>query len=227
MPATVVLVHGGWHGAWCWELVVPRLEAAGIRAAAVDLPFTGLAGDTAAVREVLDSLDDPVVLCGHSYGGAVVTGAGEHPSVRHLVYMAAFMLDENESLFTLGADVDGSELPGAMRVTDDGLCTIDPARARDVFYHDCSADLAERATNRLRPWPLESAAHPAEAVAWRSRPATYVVSEDDRAVPPRVQKAMAARAAHTISWPTSHSPFFSQPGAAAELLIGLARSVDG
>ncbi len=102
---TVVFVHGAWHGAWCWAPVLDELRAVGVPAVAVDLPGHGadprpladVAGDTAHVLEVLDGIDGPVVLVGHSYGGVVITGAGVHPNVRHLVYLAALVLDHGET----------------------------------------------------------------------------------------------------------------------------------
>src|SRR5580700_10990719 len=99
---TVVLVHGAWHGAWCWEQVIPRLGAAGQRSVVVDLPSVsspgaGLRDDAACVRDALDSLTDDAVLVGHSYGGLVVTEAGVHPNVAHLVYLTAFVLEVGES----------------------------------------------------------------------------------------------------------------------------------
>ena len=103
--ATIVLVHGAWHGAWCWERLTPLLDDAGVTSIAVDLPghgndrgpFTDLHGDADRVRETLDDVDGDVVLVGHSYGGCVITDAGAHPDVRHLVYVAAFPLDADES----------------------------------------------------------------------------------------------------------------------------------
>src|SRR5437588_12900158 len=105
MSPTIVLVHGAWHGAWCWDRVVERLEARGREVVAIDLPghgddpgpLTDLHGDADRVRSVLDRLDGDVLLVGHSYGGAVVTEAGTHPAVRRLVYVAAFCLDDGES----------------------------------------------------------------------------------------------------------------------------------
>jgi len=221
----VVLVHGGWHGAWCWERVMPLLDAAGVEATAIDLPFTGLEGDTTAVRAVLDRLEGPAVLCGHSYGGAVITGAGEHPVVRHLIYLAAFLLDETETLVSFAGDAEGSALLRALRIADDGSTTIDAADAVEAFYHDCPAADAHAAVARLRAWPLGSGTTTPTAHGWKTRPATYAVCDDDRAVPVEMQDVMAARAARVVRWPSSHSPFYSRPADVAELLIRVARSV--
>src|SRR5687767_5236401 len=93
----VVLVHGAWHGPWCWDKVVALLDEEGVPSVAVELPFTSFADDVAATRGVIQAVDGPVVLCGHSYGGAVITEAGHHPAVEHLVYLTAFALEEGES----------------------------------------------------------------------------------------------------------------------------------
>lgn len=225
--ASVILVHGGWHGGWCWEEVVPRLEAAGVSVRTIDLPFTGLADDTAAVRSMLDEARGPVVLCAHSYGGAVVTGAGEHSAVRQLVYLAAFLLEEGQTMLEVPGDLSVSELPAALRLAEDGRTTIDPDLAARVFYHDCPAATAARAVARLRSWPIDSGSTPASAAAWKSRPTTYVICDDDRTVPPGMQLGMSAHATDVRRWPTSHSPFYSRPDLVSELLVGLAGSVGG
>jgi pimeloyl-ACP methyl ester carboxylesterase len=226
-PASVVLVHGGWHGAWCWEEVAPALRQRGVEAITLDLPFTGLADDTSAVRSVLDAIDGPVVLCGHSYGGAVVTGAGEHDAVRRMIYLAAFLLDEGENMLSVAGDIDGSELPAAMRFTADGRCTVDEAAAVGVFYHDCPAETARRAAARLRSWPLDSSTSFPPAQGWKTRPTTYVVCDDDRAVPPALQQRLAERATEVHHWPTSHSPFLARPDLVIELLAREADATTG
>src|SRR3954468_22770120 len=112
MTATLVLVHGAWHGAWCWERLTPLLDDAGVPWIAVDLPghgedpgpMTDMYGDADHVRRVLDSVDGEVVLVGHSYGGIVITDVGVHPAVRHLVYIAAFAVDADESAMSAVAD---------------------------------------------------------------------------------------------------------------------------
>ena len=105
MTDNVVLVHGAWHGAWCWERVIPALAERGLRATAIDLPghgedssvMTDLHGDSTRVTDVLDELGEPAILVGHSYGGAVITEAGDHPLVEHLVFIAALVLDTGET----------------------------------------------------------------------------------------------------------------------------------
>ncbi len=151
-PTTVVLVHGAWHGAWCWEKVVPLLDDAGVSAVAVELPLTSFADDVRAVTSALDAAGDGAVLCGHSYGGAVITQAGNHPATTHLVYLAAFACDEGESPAATAPDtpMPSTDLADALRI-DDGWATLAPDRVIAGFYHDCDPADADAALARLRP----------------------------------------------------------------------------
>lgn len=241
MTTSVVLVHGAWHGAWCFERVLPLLEDAGIEAIAVDLPGHGddpgplgdLHTDSARVVEVLDQLDGDCVLLGHSYGGAVITEAGVHPAVRHLVYLCAFAIDRDESCMdaaiNLSATIDlplveGTNLADAMVVNDDGMMTVEPSGALESFFNDCDPTTAARAVARLGPQPAGTLADTPTAVAWRERPSTYVVCTEDLAVPPGLQRAMAQRCTDSVEWPTSHSPFLSAPERVADLVSSLVRA---
>ncbi|MBA2281986.1 MAG: alpha/beta hydrolase [Acidimicrobiia bacterium] len=235
---TVVLVHGAWHGAWCWASVLAGLDERAVPAIAVDLPghgastepFSDLHGDAAHVTEVLDAIQaggaPGVVLVGHSYGGAVITEAGTHPVVDRLVYIAAFPPDQDETVLGLAlAHPEQSELGPAMRFGDDGTSTVDPALAGAVFYEDCAPDDVERAVGLLGAHPMRTFDQPPAAVAWRARPTTYVVCGADRAVVPGLQRELAARipAAAIVEWPdASHSPFLSQPGDVVDLVGVLA-----
>ena len=235
--ATVVLIHGAWHGAWCWDRVVPRLEAEGITTIAVDLPGHGASTDplgdlythSAFVRELLATIDGPVVLCGHSYGGAVISeaAAGTH-SVRHLVYLCAIVPDVGEALAAVMAgDVapqpGRSELTAAMQRHDDGTMTVDLDAAVPVFYDDCAQVDVDAARKQLCAHSAASFGQPLRAAAWHDIPSTYVVCTDDRAIQPEFQRALATRTTTAVEWPTSHSPFFSRPDLVADLLAGLAR----
>ena len=228
MNRTVVLVHGAWHGAWCWERVVPLLDAGGVPVVAVDLASVSSSGaslhdDAACVRTALDALDGDAVLLGHSYGGAVISEAGTHDAVAHLVYLTAFALDVGESTQqnTLTGGDGPSDLGAALQVGD-GVLTIDPENALPAFYHDCAADVASAAIERLRPQSLTALAGSVDAAAWREKPATYVVCADDRALPVPLQRSNAARIGDSVDWPTSHSPFLSRPDLVADLLVELS-----
>jgi pimeloyl-ACP methyl ester carboxylesterase len=242
MTATVVLVHGAWHGAWCFEPVMERLTDAGIDAIAVDLPGHGadpgplgdLHTDSARVREVLDSIDGDCVLLGHSYGGAVITEAGVHRSVRHLVYLTAFALDAGESCMSAAVDESAEldlsyegkpNLVDAFVWNDDGTVSITPDGAAACLFQDCDAETTAWAIARLGPQPGVTFGDIPTAVAWRERPSTYVVCTDDMGVHPDLQRAMAKRCNETVEWPTSHSPFLSAPDRVADLAADLARSL--
>jgi pimeloyl-ACP methyl ester carboxylesterase len=230
--ATVVLVHGAWHGSWCWDPVVRRLDAAGVPVATVDNPSVASANaslhdDGDNVRRVLDSIEGPVVLVGHSYGGAVITDAGSHDAVRQLVYLTAFVIDEGESVTQ--NDLSGGEegnLGEALRIDDAGeTATFDPDRSVEFFYHDCPSDAADAAADLLRPQSLAAFAGVPRSIAWRQKPAVFVLCRDDRALPVPLQMSMAARVGGaTYELAASHSPFLSQPDALADLLIELSRA---
>ena len=235
MTATAVLVHGAWHGAWCWQPVVERLNADGIPVVALDLPghgadtgpLTDLHGHGDAVRAALDAIDGPVVLVGHSYGGAAITDAGEHPSVAHLVYLAAFALDADESI--IENNIEGgehAELADAIEFQADGTLTVDPARAAGIFYADCDPTAADSFVAQLVPEAAAGFSQTPRAVAWRTRPSTYVVCTADRALAPGLQRNLALRCTTSVEWPTSHSPFVSRPELVTELLGSIVRAID-
>jgi len=242
--ATVVLVHGAWHGGWCWTRVAGLLGAAGVAAVAVDLPGHGddtgplgdLHGDADRVRQVLDSLTGPVVLAGHSYGGAVITDAGMHPSVARLVYLTALALDDGETCSAAAVteareanlshegrpDLGAGFIPGP-----GGTVTLHPEVARACLYHDCDLVTADWALARLGPQPLSSFHQPPRAVAWRYRPSTYVVCSDDQASHPGLQRIFARRCTQALEWDTGHSPFLSHPALVAEMLARVAEQAPG
>jgi pimeloyl-ACP methyl ester carboxylesterase len=240
---TIVLVHGAWHGAWCWDLVRGHLESAGVEVVAVDLPGHGashepladLHGDAAAVRSTLDSLDGPAVLVGHSYGGAVITEAGAHDRVAHLVYIAAFNLADGECVGdaaaaeALASRLDHSGRPdlGAALTSDDGgvSTTFDAGLARQVFYNDCDPELAAWATARLGRQRMANFSDQPVAIAWQHLPSTYLICSDDNTVHPDLQRLLARRATTSSEWTSGHSPFLSHPLLLSELLHDIAMRV--
>ncbi len=221
MP-TIVLVHGAWHGSWCWQRVTPLLERRGIAVRTVDLPSVGaepgtttdLSADAAAVRAVVDDIGGPVVLCGHSYGGMVISHVAAERVVR-LVYLCAFMPAEGESLVSIGG---GKNAPW-IQALDGGLMLPDPAQADEVFYADCDAATRQWAKSRLRPQSGATVIEPVPRPAWRKIPSTYVVCANDMAMPADLQRnVFAPRASEMLELQASHSPFLSQPAAVADLL---------
>jgi len=214
MSSRIVLVHGAWHGAWCWEPVVQRLE--GLDVVAVDLPTMASPDATFAddVAVVQAAIDGPTVLCGHSYGGFVIGAAAAHDDVAHCVFLCAFAQDD-------GADLSGvaEPLSRAMRIEATGT-SIDPALANDAFYGDVHPDLAAAAITKLRP--MSRGASASGNGAWRTKPSTYVVCTEDHSIDPAAQRAMAAACGTVEEWDCSHSPMLSRPDEVATLLRRVA-----
>ncbi len=163
-----------------------------------------------------------MVVCGHSYGSAVITGL-DRKHVSHLVYLCAFMLDEGETSLDELTDAPPTALADAMVLSDDNsVFTIDPEGARRAFYADCSDDQVARSIARLRPQAVLPAGDLPERIAWRHIPTTYVICEADEALHLDAQREMSGRATRSVSWPTSHSPFLSRPELVVDLLGELA-----
>ena len=236
---TILLVPGAFHGAWCWEQVLVKLEHAGVNAFAIDLPghgddpgpFTDLAGDADRLWARIDELDAPVILVGHSYAGVVITRAGAHPSVSHLVYIAAFAVTEDESAAAAAtAEADAAHLSHKGRIdlgagfvsAEDGTATVQPEVAAAAFYNDCDAADVAWALARIEPQLLASLSQSPGSAAWRRVPSTYVICEDDAAVHPGLQEIIAKRCSRSVRWPTGHSPFLSDPTRVATFLDELA-----
>jgi len=220
---TIVLVHGSFGDASSWRSVFDILDGDEYTVLAPANPLRGLANDASYLEGLIDQLNGPVVLVGHSYGGAVISAAGVHPNATHLVYLCAFALEVGESASqnSLQGGDDAGEL-GAAIVVADNVYAVDPDRAVAAFFHDCAPDVAAAAVERLRPQSIASLAGEVEAAAWRDKPATYVVCTDDRALPVALQRSNAARVGTSIDWPTSHSPFLSRPELVADLVAELS-----
>lgn len=229
--ATVVLVPGAWHSFRCWDRVVDELEHLGIRSWAVDLaaPERGqpaardLHQDGDRVTKILDVIPAPTVLCGHSYGGMVITEAGHHPRVRTLVYLAAFLPEHGETVADIASQGASSlQVIPEVELDADGLVRMTPASAAAAFYNGCSAPDIEGALEHLLPQPIPTMMQAATRLAWSEKPSIYVVCTEDRAIPPSLQRRMGGRAATVIEWPTGHAPFLSDPGRVARLLAEVA-----
>ena len=223
---TIVLVHGAWHGPWCWSPVLARLDELGVPSVAVELELLDIHRDAELVAAAVDAAGGPVVLVGHSYGGVVVTEAGAHPMVERLVYVCAYAIDTDETIIGVTLDhEEQADLGAAMVLQPDGTSTLDPELAAPALYGRCDAADVERALQLLRPHGGETFTQMPKAAAWKDTPTTYVVCGQDRAVAPSLQRAMAARIPDValVEWADSdHSPFFSRPGDLADLLAGLA-----
>jgi len=232
--ATVVLVHGAWHDASCFDRLVAALRERNVAAVAIDRPGHGasteplgdLEGDAAAVRASLATIEGPVVLVGHSYGGAVITEAGDAPNVAHLVYIAAFVLDVGETVNHQEGvgEHPGSELvvPGAIEFHDDGTVTLDADAAPSALYHDCDPAVTAEAVAQLQPQAAATLFGAVTRAPWKAKPSTYVVCNEDRAVVPSLQRWLAQRCTTVVEMPASHSPFLSMPDVLADVLAAVA-----
>jgi pimeloyl-ACP methyl ester carboxylesterase len=217
---TLVLVHGAWHGPWCWDALRPQLERLGWRTSAPQLasasgtgaePGPGLYDDAQVLARHVDEIDGPVVLVGHSYGGAPVTefaGRGTD-KVTHLVYLAAYQLDVGESLYS----IHGAPVPDDVSGVVPG-----PDNPVNTFYNDVAPDVAADAVRQLVPQTVRSWTEDVTAAGWRTIPATYVLCEKDQALPPAVQENFAQRAGSVYRLDSGHSPFLSMPGELADVL---------
>jgi len=210
MSASVVLVHGAWHGGWCWETVIDGLAAEGVTATAVDLEMRDLDGDSEIVRRaVADArrVGDPVLVTGHSYGGMAISAGAQDAD--HLVYLAAFLLPSDVSVIDATVSTEATALMAAMVFNDDGTVTINPAVAGEAFYNRCPQAIADAAVRRLRPVNLACFTETVPDPAWSLVSSTYVMCSDDHTVAPALQREMMAHAQHGIVLDADHSPFYS------------------
>ncbi|MFD6275340.1 alpha/beta fold hydrolase [Streptomyces sp. NPDC060209] len=214
--AAVVLVHGLYHCPEHFAVVAERLRAAGTDVVVPELHRGSLPADTAAVQAAVDSLHEPPVVLGHSYGGSVITGLR---GAGHLVYLAAFVPDAGESAAGLGGAAP--QLQEAIRPEADGFTSLHPGRAVDTLYGDCPGPLADRAAGLLRAQAPGCGRGVPERHSWKHTPSTYVICGQDRAIDPVLQRKMALRCTDAREWQTGHSPFVGQPGLIVELLQGL------
>ena len=221
----VVLVHGGFVDGSGWQGVYDLLKADGFTVSIVQNPTLSLEGDVAATKMALDAQDGPAVLVGHSYGGVVITEAGTHDKVAALVYIAAFAPDKGESVSTLIADPPpGAPVPPILPPKD-GLLFLDREQFGASFAGDLPAKEAAFMADSQVPWGVNALAGAVTDPAWRAKPSWYLVSSDDRMIPPPAQHAMAERAGSTVSESHgSHSIYVSQPSAVADLIAQAASS---
>ncbi|MEU6782995.1 alpha/beta hydrolase [Nonomuraea angiospora] len=215
----IVLVHGAFVDGSGWQGVYDELSRDGFRIRIVQNPTISLDGDVAATRQVLDSLDGPAVLVGHSYGGVVISEAGTHPNVAALAYIAAFAPDKGESVSTLIADPPpGAPVPPILPPRD-GFLYLD----RDKFHGAFAADLPPRPAAFMAdaqvPWGVDALGGAVTEPAWRHKPSWYLVATEDRMIPPPAQRAMAERAGSSVVEAIgSHAVYVSQPATVADVI---------
>jgi pimeloyl-ACP methyl ester carboxylesterase len=215
----VVLVHGGFVDGSGWRGVYELLRADGYAVSVVQNPTLSLAGDVAATKLVLDAQDGPTVLVGHSYGGAVISEAGNHENVTALVYVAAFAPDKGESVNTLIADPPPGAAAPPILPPKEGFLFLDREKFAAAFAGDLPADEAQFLADSQVPWGLDAVGEAIVNPAWRTKPSFYLVTTDDRMIPPPAQRAMAERAGATVTETgSSHAVYASKPGEVAALV---------
>jgi len=215
----VVLVHGGFVDGSGWQGVYNILTKDGYNVSVVQNPTLSLDGDVAATRQIIDEQPGPVVLVGHSYGGAVITEAGRHDKVAALGYICAFAPDSGESVNTLIADPPpGAPVPPILPPKD-GFLFLDRDKFHASFAGDLPADQAAFMADSQVPWGVDAPAGTISEPAWRTKPAWYLITTEDKMIPPPAQRAMSQRAGAAVTEvAASHSVYLSQPAAVANLI---------
>lgn len=225
---SIVLVHGAWADGSSWDKVAPLLKAKGYNVVAVHEPLTSLSDDVAATNRVIDAQSGPVILVGHSWGGSVITEAGNNKKVAGLVYIDAFALDEGESVngFVASAGQPPAWLSG-IQVDEGGFLTFPARFFAEDFAQDLPAAQAELLAVKQGPLSAKSLDDKVTMPAWKSKPSWYVLGEQDHVIPPAGQAAMAKRMGATVtSVPSSHVSMLSHPSEVATVIAQAATTVN-
>jgi pimeloyl-ACP methyl ester carboxylesterase len=222
----IVLVHGGFVDGAGWEGVYRVLKQDGYNVSVVQNPTISLGDDVAVTKRILAMQDGPAILVGHSYGGAVITEAGNDPKVAALVYIAAFAPDKGESVSTLIKDPPpGAPVPPILPPLD-GYLLLDKAKFRASFAGDVDPAKASFMADSQVPWGVEALNGKISEPAWKSKPSWYLVTTDDKMIPPDAQRSMSKRAGATVAEVKgSHAVYVSQPKPVAALIVQAAKSL--
>ena len=222
----VVLVHGGFVDGSGWEDVYKILKKDGYSVSIVQNPTISLADDVAATQRILAVQDKPVILVGHSYGGVVITEAGNDPKVAALVYIAAFAPDAGESVAALIKDPQpGAPVPPILP-PQNGYLALDKTKFRESFAADVGAEKAAFMADSQVPWGVEALSGAITKPAWKTKPSWYLVATEDKMIPPPAQHFMSKRAGSTVvEAQGSHAIYVSKPEAVAALIVKAANGV--
>jgi pimeloyl-ACP methyl ester carboxylesterase len=222
----VVLVHGGFVDGSGWQGVYDLLKKDGYSVSIVQNPTISLEDDVAVTKRTLATQDGPTVLVGHSYGGAVITEAGNHPNVSALVYIAAFAPDKGESVGSLIQNPPpGAPVPPILP-PQDGFLFLDRAKFPASFAGDVDLENAAFMADSQVPWGLGAISGVITEPAWRTKPSWYLLTTEDRMIPPDAQRAMSKRAdATVVEVKGSHAIYVSQPQAVAAIITKAAKGV--
>ena len=215
----IVLVHGGFVDGSGWQRVYNTLKKDGYTVTIVQNPTISLADDVAVTKRAIAAQNGPVILVGHSYGGAVITEAGNDPKVAGLVYIAAFALDKGESVSSLIKDPPpGAPVPPILPPVD-GFLLLDKAKFPASFAGDVSPEKAEFMADSQVPWGLNALGSTISEAAWKAKPSWYLLTTEDRMLPPDAQRLMSKRAGATVvEVKSSHAVYVSHPQAVAHLI---------
>ena len=221
----VVLVHGGFVDGSGWEDVHNILTRDGHHVTIVQIPTLSLADDVMATRRVIDAQDGPVILVGHSYGGVVITEAGNDPKVTGLVYIAAFAPDTGESVASLIKDPPPDAPVPPILPPQDGYLFLDSTKFHDSFAADVDAEKAALMADSQVPWAVAALSGAIDEPAWKTKPSWYLVATEDTMIPPPAQRFMSKRAGATVTEvPGSHAIYMSRPTAVAAFIEQAANS---
>jgi len=219
LTKNIVLVHGGFVDGSGWESVYSLLKKDGYNVAIVQNPTISLAGDVAATKLVINEQDGPVILVGHSYGGAVITEAGTDPKVVGLVYITAFAPDKGESVNSLIKDPPPDAPVPPILPPKDGYLFLDKSKFRASFAGDVEVEKAAFMADSQVPWGVQALGGEISEPAWKSKPSWYLLTTEDRMIPPPAQRFMSQRAGSTVvEVAGSHAIYVSQPNAVAALI---------
>ncbi len=223
-PVSIVLVHGAFVDGSGWQAVFNILAGNGYEVLVVQNPTISLSGDVAATNRVIEAASKPVVLVGHSYGGMVITEAGNNPKVKSLVYLAAFAPEAKESVASLAEQpVPAGESGAPLLPPKDGYLLVDPSKFPTAFAADADPVVTGFMALAQVPWGLEAVQTPINEVAWKTKPTHFLVTKKDMMIPPTFQRAFAKRAgATTVEIDSSHAVMLSHPKEVAAFIESAA-----